>query len=436
MTIVEPPRGLASLVSPLTGVVTRLDERLLEPDDALLHSYWCESAADDASGGAGGMRAGGGWAATAERAKAAAVAEAAERYSAALPSLGALRLATAAEIGPAAIAPDRLRLFRDDQLAGTAFAHLRSDTRVRWARGIELPGVIPAWAPAQFVSLGGLGEVEGEPPLTIPTSNGLACGRTFWGAVLSALLEVVERDAFTATWAARLSLPLLTWEGDHGLEAFERQRLVPSALRYAAVDLSAFLAIPVVLAVITTPGAIPGPTAVGAAASTSAADAVERALGEAGAAFAAARALRRVHRDRVLAADGSDIETFDDRVLFYSDPAHSPRLAFLTASSERRHVDDLPRIGGDGPREVIEALCARLAARGARAYAFDVTAPDIAAAGLHVVRVVCPELCPLDPSHSQRFLGVPRLLTAASAVGLRARPLRPEEVNSDPHPFP
>ena len=436
MSIAAPPRGLASLVSPLTGVVTRLDERLLEPDDALLHSYWCESAEADEAGGAGGMRAGGGWAATADRARAAAVAEAAERYSAGLLPPGGLRHATAAEIGPAALAPERLRLFRDDQLPGTAFAQLHADTRVRWVCGIELPSATPAWAPAQFVSLGGLGELEGEPSLTIPTSNGLACGQTFWGAVLSALLEVVERDAFTATWAARLSLPLLTWHGDRGLEEFERQRLVPSGLSYAVVDLSAFLAVPVVLAVVSAPGASSGPTAVGAAASTLAADAAQRALGEAGAAFAAARALRRVHPDRVFAGDGSDIETFDDRVLFYSDPAQSHRVAFLTASTERRHVHDLPRIGGDGPREAVEALCAKLAVRGARAYAFDVTAPDIAAAGLHVVRVVCPELCPLDPIHRQRFLGVPRLLTAASDAGLRARPLRPGEVNSDPHPFP
>ena len=435
MSIAGPPRGLASLVSPLTGVVTRLDERLLEPDDALLHSYWCELADVGAGEGTAGLRAGGGWSASADSARAAAVAEAAERYSAALPP-GELRHATAAEIGAAAVAPERLRQFRDDQLPGTAFAHLRSDMRVRWVRGSELPGLAPAWVPAQFVSLGGLGEAEGEPALTIPTSNGLACGQTFWGAVLSALLEVVERDAFTATWASRLSLPLLTWQGDRGLEEFERQRLAPSGLCYAAVDLSAFLAVTVVLAVVSTPAAIAGPTAVGAAAATSAADAAQRALCEAAAAFAAARALRRAHPGRVPAGDGSDIESFDDRVLYYADPAHGRRVAFLTAASERRHVHDLPRIGGDGPRQVVEALCARLAARGARAYAFDVTAPDIAAAGLHVVRVVYPELCPLDPIHRQRFLGVPRLLTAASDAGLRTVPLRPEEVNSDPHPFP
>lgn len=436
MSIAEPPRGLASLVSPLTGVVTRLDERLLEPDDALLHSYWCELAGVDGDAGAAGARAGGGWAAAADSARAAAVAEAVERYSAAVPSATGLRHATAAEIGPTAIGPGRLRMFRDDQLPGTAFAHLRSDTRVRWMCGIELPGAAPAWAPAQFVTLGGLGEAEGEPSLTIPTSNGLACGQTFWGAVLSALLEVVERDAFTATWAARLSLPLLTWQGDRRLEAFERQRLVPSGLGYAALDLSAFLEVPVVLAVVSAPAGIPGPTAIGAAASTTAGDAVQRALAEAAAAFAAARALRRVNPDRVLAGDGFDIESFDDRVLFYAEPAHGHRVSFLTASTERRHVHDLPRIAGTGPWEAVEVLCARLAARGARAYAFDVTAPDIAAAGLHVVRVVCPELCPLDPVHRQRFLGVPRLLTAASDAGLRARPLRPEEVNSDPHPFP
>ena len=138
-----------------------------------------------------------------------------------------------------------------------------------------------------------------------------------------------------------------------------------------------------------------------------------------------------------LADDGSDIASFDDRVLFYADPRRAGALAFLTASSERRHVSDVPALAAASARGQAEELCARIAARtGGTAYAADLTACDAADAGVHVVRAVCPELCPIDPVHALRFLGVPRLLSGAHAAGLLPRPLRLEEVNPDPHPFP
>lgn len=438
MSVAAPPAGLSSLVSPLTGIVVRVDERLLEPDDALLHTYWSELAGSESAGSAAplGTRAGGGWSVSAQAARAAAVAESAERYSAGIVCEDRLVLASAAELGPDALAPERVRLFRDEQLRESGFVQLDRTTRVRWTPGVELPGGSPVWIPAQLVHLGGLPEHPPEPLFTIPTSNGLACGSTRDAAVLSGLLELVERDAFSIVWANRLALPLLAWDDDPVLEAFEQLRLVPSGLDYAAVDLSPFLDVPVVLAVVSTPPGVSGPIALGAAAAPTPGEAAGRALAEAFAAYAAARAFARAQPDRAFAPGGADIETFDDRVRYYADPARRGQVAFLTSATERRHLRDVRSLTPGTPAELTAELCERVAARGARAYAADVTAPDVAAAGLHVVRVLSPELCPLDALHRQRFLGVPRLLTAAHDAGLRPCPLAIEEVNPDPHPFP
>jgi ribosomal protein S12 methylthiotransferase accessory factor len=364
------------------------------------------------------------------------VGEAAERYSAGLVAEERLVFASAAELGPDALAPERIRLFRDEQLGDSGFVQLDRTTQVRWTPGVELPGGSPVWLPAQLVYLGGLPDRPPEPMITIPTSNGLACGATRDAAVLSGLLELVERDAFSIVWANRLALPRLTWDGDPVLEAFEDLRLVPSGLDYAAIDLSPLLEVPVVLAVVSTPSGFPGPTTLGAAAAPTPGAAARRALAEAFAAYAAARAFTRAQPDRVLAPDGADIETFDDRVRFYADPARRGHVAFLASATERRRLRDVRPLTSATPAELTAELCERLAACGARAYAADVTAPDVGAAGLHVVRVMSPELCPLDAVHRQRFLGVPRLLTAAHDAGLRPCPLRIEEVNSHPHPFP
>ena len=434
MSIAAVPRGLGGLVSPLLGPVAALDGRLLEPDDALLHSAWCELPGD---GGAGGLvRAGGGWSPSPARAAAAAVGEAVERLCAATAGDGRAVTACAMELGLTALDPARIRLFLPGQLEGRTLVAPDTSTMLRWLPAMRLPDLAPAWLPAQLVLLEPPGDGGAEPPITIATSNGLACGPDWWSAIRSGLLELVERDAFTLTWASRLELPQLRWEGVPVLERLER-RLAPSGLCSAALDLSALLGVPVVLAVVRTPPGKPGPSAVGAAAGVTAEDAAARALAEAHAAFAAARAYRRGRGGRTFADDGSDLASFDDRVLFYADPRRAGPLAFLTASPERRHVGDIAPLPGDGPREHVTALCQRIAARtGGTAYAADLTGCDAAAAGVHVVRVVCPELCPVDPVHALRFLGVPRLLTGAHAAGLLPRPLRVEEVNPHPHPFP
>lgn len=441
MSIATVPRGLQTLLSPLTGTVAALDERLLEPGDALLHASWCELPQPaDGSPGSGLVQAGGGWSAVAASARAAALGEAVERRCAGTVDETRLVRATAAELGREALDPGRIRLFQPSQVEGTALVLPDRSTSLRWLRGVRLPDRQPAWLPAQLVHLAPLpAEADGgvdEPLLTLPTSNGLACGPTFERAALSALLELVERDAFTLTWAGRLSLPRLEWQGNAELEEFAATRLAPTGLRYAAIDLSPFLGVPVVLGVVSPPAGRPGPTAVGAAASATAAEATRRALAEAFAAFAAARAFVRTRGDRSFADDGSDLDAFDDRVLFYADPKRAGALAFLTACAERRHVGEVPRLAGSTPAGQLAELCARIAARGGTAYAADLTTVDVADAGLHVVRALCPELCPLDASQALRFLGVPRLLTGAHEAGLTSRPLLLEEVNSDPHPFP
>lgn len=433
MSIAAVPRGLGSLVSPLTGALVALDSRLLCPEDALLHAVWAELP-DPLAGGV--VRAGGGWSASAAHAAAAAIGESVERAAATAADPQRLVVATAEELGPAALDPARIRLFLPGQLAGSPLVAADRQLRLRWIDGVRLPGLEAVLLPAQLVLLeqqpaGGL-----EPPLTLPTSNGLACGLDVWSATASALLELVERDAFMLTWATRLSLPQLEWRGVRSLERLEAEHLARTGLRFMAIDLSAFLGVPVVLAVVAPPAGWNGPVAVGAAAARTAVEAVERALAEGHAAFAAARAYVRDRPDAVFAADGSDLASFDDRVRFYGDPARAGALAFLTASPERRHVHDVPALRAETARALVEELAGLLACHGGEAFACDLTPVDLADAGLRVVRCVAPELCQLDAAHAMRFLGVPRLLTGAFDAGLLPRPLRLEEVNPDPHPFP
>ena len=134
--------------------------------------------------------------------------------------------------------------------------------------------------------------------------------------------------------------------------------------------------------------------------------------------------------------DPRHICSFDEHMLFYADDTNARLAGFLHASRRRTPARRVPRLAEGGPREVLDDLVARLARKGVSAYAVDVTAPDVETLGLHVARVIAPELCPLDVVHAARYLGGRRLYEAAFEAGLVPRALGSDDLNPDPHPFP
>lgn len=419
--------GLEAACSRYVGIVAHADALLAAPDDSrLTHVVALGPApADDLDGG------GAGYAADPAAARAAAIGEAIERYAAAEPPAG-LPLARACELD-GAVDPERFALFAPDQYrrASFPFVPFTRRTRVRWTEGRSLADGARVFLPAQLVYLRWDALADGEEPIGYSTSSGLACDGSFEEAALAGLLELVERDAFMLAWRARLSLPLLEISSVPELVAWERRYLAASRLRLDVVDLSVVHDVPTALAVVRDAA---GSLAAGAAAAPDPAGAYRKAVAEAYASHGAARRMRSAaprFRD-----DFSDVVSFGDHIRVYAEPANAARADFLTASPARRPIRDVKPLEGQDTTEQLEALVARLVACGIEPYAVDATTPDVAELGLHVVRAVAPELCPLDVRQDACFLGGERLRTAPAALGLRARPLRISELNLDPHPFP
>jgi ribosomal protein S12 methylthiotransferase accessory factor len=410
-----------SLVSPFVGVVRGIQDVLAGPDDVRLATAWCESAFPH-------TLVGGGSGPTRDDARAAAIGEAMERYSACIVDPEALVVASARELGSRAVDPARFALYSESQYRAAGFPYVRfdRDTRLAWIEGVSLPGREPAWLPAQLVHLAGHAS---EPRICRTTSSGLACHPSAGEATVAALLELLERDAFMITWKARIAWPLLDWRGHAGIAAFERAFLRPTGLDWRAIDLSAFWDLPIVAAVVRDGDAV----GVGAAAAVSVERAVTKALDEAARVRTWASALRSEGHE---APPADDIEEFDDHVRFYADPRNTPRIRFLDGSGRRRRVESVPAIRGATVDARIDTICRRLARRRITAYAVDVTAPDVREAGLTVVRAIAPELCALDVEHRARLLGGKRLYEEPQRLGVRDRLLTEADVNPDPHPFP
>jgi ribosomal protein S12 methylthiotransferase accessory factor len=425
---------LRTLVSPYTGVIRRVDELLAAQDEIPLVACSCETG----DLGGSGRVVGSGSAASREAALAAALGEAVERYSASCPpARDELVVGSAAELGAEAVDPERFALFSPQQHEDYGFPYVpfTSTTTVVWTRGWAIPGGEPVLVPAQLVYLS---DAYGPEPARIAssTSNGLACHATFEQAMLSGLLELVERDAFLIVWSNRLSLPRFSWDGDEELAPFEATYLAPTGLRYAAVDLSCFWDVPTALGVVRSDEEATGALGVGASAAPTIQAAVRKALDEACRVQAWASDLLAREPGREFAPDGSDVHDFDDHVHYYADRGRASVADFLDASAETRSVAEVEPLAGGSPAALVDALAERLHARGSSAYCADVTAPDVAAAGLTVARVVAPGLCALDADHGTRFLGGRRRYEAAFELGLAPRPLTPSDLNPFPHPFP
>lgn len=434
-------RRLQTVVSPYTGIVSGVRDFLHAPDDDRL----CKVAAETAQGqgllgrdlshlrgGSGGSGCG------RAPALAAALGEALERYSGSYLPEEELVLASADELGPEVVDPLRFALFHEDQYtaANCPFVPFTRETRVRWVRGFSLPDGDPAYLPAQVVYLSSLSLDAEEPPIAYSTSNGMACAATLEEAILAGLLELAERDAFMIAWYNRLSLPRLDWASDPELVQLDRRYFAPSGVRYQVVDLSAFLDIPTMLAVVRGRPFDSVALGVGAAGGTTAGEAWRKALAEAFSVRAWARGLQLTRPVRRFRPDFADIEAFSDHIHFYADHSRAGGADFLDSSALAKDIAGVKPLEGDNVCEWIQAITGRLTARAASAYAVDITAPDVRQAGLRVVKVVAPELCALDVSHRWRFLGGTRLYRAAWELGLREEPLAPADVNPYPHPFP
>lgn len=431
---------LRTLVSPYTGIVRGLEEPLPTPNEPRLVKIAAQVTVDTALLGSSltHLEEGtGGSGSTRSAAVAAAIGEAAERYAGAYLPEERFRTAGAAELGDTAVAPEKFALFAASQhdQPGFPFHPFTSQTRVRWVRGFTLPAGEPADLPVQLVYLS-KPPAGGETPIGYATSSGLACGATLEEATATALLEVLERDAFMLVWYGRLSLPRLDWSEHGELSAFDRRYFEPTGLRYEAVDLSVFFDVPTVLAVVRDPVSGPSPLAVGAGCSATVEEAWRKAVCEAFAVRGWAKALREEEPDREFREDFRDVRCFADHVHFFADETRAAAGDFLDAAAERRPTQTVRPVSATNVLELIESLCRRVEAVGERAYAVDVTSPDIRAAGLHVVKAVVPGLCQLDVRYDARFLGSPRLTQAAWRLGLRDAPLRADELNPVPHPFP
>jgi ribosomal protein S12 methylthiotransferase accessory factor len=264
------------------------------------------------------------------------------------------------------------------------------------------------------------------------TSNGLAAGPSLRAAVLGAIYEVVERDAFLIAWMNRLAGRRLDAERHPGDDV----RWLARSYGRRGVDLALYelptdSPVTVVAAIAFQLGGYGGPFAtVGLGADLDPAAAARAAALEVGQVRPAFRARARgadAARIAALVADPANTATLEDHALLYADPSMASAFEFLDGGS----ADWTEPEEGDPLARLVE----HFRGAGQELLYVNLTAPDMEPLGLFTARAVVPGFQPIWFGDGERRLGGRRLYELPWRLGLRAAPADRASLNPLPHPL-
>lgn len=361
------------------------------------------------------------------------IGEALERYSASLHGHIRRHVATANEVPGGRDYLDRLILFAEQSYADGTMSFAPPDPEILrdWVMARHVVTGEIAAVPASLALMGFDAPRESD-ILDRTYSTGLACHKTETLATLSALHELIERDAYGSYWLTgvaplRLSDALVRAHLPAAfVGAIERLRC---DMRVLALPTN--LRTPVFVTVVRVPG---GGIATGASCHLDPRQALTKAVVEAFHTFNWCLDMKRLGRH---IDDPTEIDDFKDHVAWYLDPERSARYRWVSQAMDE--IGAFPdawapiRACELPPAEQVSILARRMEDAGFQPLMIDLTPPDVASAGFRVVRGFCAGLQPLSAGYSAVHTDSRRL---EAFLAWRGKP-GPARVSLDPpHCFP
>ncbi|MEZ0090972.1 TOMM precursor leader peptide-binding protein [Streptacidiphilus sp. EB129] len=371
-----------------------------------------------------------------------------------------------AELGQErALDPALLGLYEPhlEELPQFRLAHYTPDLTTDWVYGWSM-GRDRALAVPEQVAYWGLPHSPrsgGETPFILETSNGCGLGNSLEEAVLYALLEVAERDAFLMAWYARTPLTPVAPPHEDPLVGHVVDELDARGYDLLLFDSSNDFGVPAVASLVLcrdakssaphaffAAGAHPDPRqAIRSAvveAFVNVQTTAERARTSSGGSIGPGAYQREREQDRLrrMLNEPQRITSLQDHTDLYTLAEARARYEFLLAD------DALPQPWGEiwagSPEPVADLgvllteLAERVVGAGMDVIVVDQTDPVVRdTLGLHAAKVLVPGALPMTFGHVyRRTRGIPRLLDVPWRLGrLSARPAY-RELALDPHPFP
>ncbi|TDF98017.1 TOMM precursor leader peptide-binding protein [Paenibacillus piri] len=341
-----------------------------------------------------------------------------------------------------ALHPESVGLYAKEQYEQPDFPFrpFHPDEPIDWVWGYSFERESPILVPQQlayYSSSCGQGFVY-------ETSNGCALGGSLEEAIFYGIMEVVERDAFLMTWYAQLSLPRLDpySAGDQELELMVNRLQAVAGFEVLLYNATMENGIPSVWAMaknlksngvnlICAAGAHPDPVR-----------AAKSAVHELSGMTLTLDGKFEANRERYMQMfhDPSLVHGMEDHSMLYSLPEAEERLQFLLEENRplRAFHEQFNRSPAhpdltDDLKDVLQAFL-RL---NLDVIVVDQTTPELQRNELYCVKVLIPGMLPMTFGHHlARVTGLERVLEVPAKLGYAKQPLRPEQLNPHPHPFP
>ena len=345
--------------------------------------------------------------ATQEDAVWSAIGEGIERYSASIWDPDQLLYAPFDDISSWGFDPRSLVLYDDEQYNDSTFPFTRYEPSqpIHWSVGRWLDDNTRTAVPALATFLG-FPSPRSE-RFAQATSNGLAAGGTLEHATLSAIYELIERDAFMLFWLTGRPGRRVA---DEGLSPAARDALRGVERLGATTELyliDAGLGHPTMVCIGFGDGQTWPGVSIGLGTHADAGRALEKAVFEHAHFGVYLRRLMLEDNDK-RSMDASDVKSALDHALYYVNPekaiALSPLRASATDPVTLSELCSRYRLPSD-----LNSCVRRLRASGIRLASVDVTSPDVALSPLRVVRVVGTYMQPIHFGVGNRRLRNPRL---------------------------
>lgn len=352
-----------------------------------------------------------------------AVGETLERLCTYIYDPGAITVAPGHRPADGFLDLNALILFSEEQYRDPTFPYVPAGFAqdIGWVAARSLRGEAERFVPASMVYFG-YHFPDGELPYDASYSTGCACGGSREAAVLSGLLEVIERDAFACHWLSGRPGRVIRRDV-HGDLLTDNSRYLTSLPGYRVdiLDISSDIGIPVVVAIVKPEGEVG--VAFGASARVDRGAAIEKALIEA---FHSLNFLIDAHRADLPVPDAGDIRDFKDHLRHYVPAARQPALEFLRSG---------PLLDGpaatEAPEDDLAFVRSALERLGYEALYVPLEPPEISRLDLNVVKVVVPGLQPLSCGVGFEHRDPRRLSACAKRLGWEV-----SDYNLAPHPFP
>ena len=376
---------------------------------------------------------------TPEVAKARAIGEAIERYCAAIYFDEKMIFDSYQNLESDAIHPERYALFSARQYAQPDFPYVRfiENSRVNWTRGHSFTKDNPELVPAAFTYLPYF-PVGGEALIGALPSTGMACGNSMAEAVLYGLYEILERDAIMITWLNQLPVPRMDIAGlEHlHIEGIPVRTLMSLDLKLTLHDFTMEHGIPTVFALSVDESGDYPIVSSGAACHLDSTMAIEKAVSESLLGLWGVKQVIAERGRKTYKPDFQDVNTFEDHVMLYTDSALLPELDFLRNAHHTNVIDSHQYVGSGNVEQDLAICIDMIQSCGYEVIVVDLTLPEFADEGLHVVRVFIPGMIPLNADHRTVCKGGRRTYSVPKKLGFREIETREKELNDFPHPFP